>query len=466
MATIIVTQTLIVGTSNLVSVHNPNIITWAFVPNNAAAVITSKVQISMQGSNKLFNGTFMGLAPDDSFLFELDLRTILKYAATGYSKIAHTGTFMNSLLVTARTIEFFGFEGSPTPSASASINLYLSHGVNQIGNPNGSNLKGLYDNEPLTFNAANDLPFELYYFVNGSHSVNVAIDGTTILTGQSQTKGLKSFNHALLNVKGKHSIDIYALLSEKLTTWTNTSFDIFIPNYYDIGTAEETSGNGALCYSNNITFLADRTYIIDVLLTMTSGTIPTFKIGAEEYKLEDGVRRKIAVKTTGTKSATFSLLPGAVARFAASVSIRESAFYQHIDLNTKDTCGGEKYISYLSREGFYRYWLFDMFSQLSISAKRIGTYKTRITNMATSDRRENVIGYEDAYNKISVMSRKVSIDNQQMLLDIFTSPSVYVYENGQWVGCMIEGGHTINNKKEFDILTATIVMPELYTQTL
>jgi hypothetical protein len=59
-------------------------------------------------------------------------------------------------------------------------------------------------------------------------------------------------------------------------------------------------------------------------------------------------------------------------------------------------------------------------------------------------------------------------------MDIFTSPAIYLWlgdpgdasAEADWILCEVDGSHTIKEKKNFDTITCSITLPELYTQRL
>lgn len=488
MATIAITQDLRLSGSELVSVHNFNKLKWTFVPTDDTKVITSKIVIAGVG---IFNGVEIlkntGTTPD-TYSYELDVSDILKYCANSfYHALANeVDQYLLSPLVGYVDIGVIGYEDG-VQTDSETLGLYLSHGLHQIGNPYGSNMKELYDRDNLLFHYFRGYPVDLYYYI----PVVVDKQEMTIDNAWVSQRDIAEYSPglALLSLlqfnsyltKGLHVLTISDDVTNVITDWTNVSIDSFASTDENITLASDFTNDGHYAQSNEFTAVAGEEYIIDIDLTIISGDVPVFRIQLDSthYNNVPLIAGSNKIKVTVTNTGDVRLLIIKIDNLEMECSLTINKFYkldpdQVINIKSFEPCDGGKYIKYLSREGFYRYWLFNKYFTIEGSQTKIGSLVNYFDTMVGSQGRTKNIGYKDALQKIIVTSENVDKEDQRMLMDIFTSPAVYLWTatpgttdiETLWTLVDVEGSHQIKEKNNFQEFTCTLVLPELYMQKL
>ena len=271
--------------------------------------------------------------------------------------------------------------------------------------------------------------------------------------------------------------------AEKITAWTNVSFNTFTSSGNDI-TSWINDASSGYAFSNLFAVTAGQKIIIDCALTLTIGTFIQIYIavGAVEQgtrlQLSEGINKLyFDISDTGNAKITVRVdysEPSSGSLSFETVYIQDTA--NELQINTLPSDCGGLYVRYLSNEGFYRFWLFNKYYAINQSGSKIGSIINSFDTMVGAQARAFNIGYEDVFRRYVATSENVSKENRKILMDIYTSPAVYLWtgtpgvddvtDETLWILVEIEGSHEIKEKKGFQNIQATIILPELYTQKL
>lgn len=135
-------------------------------------------------------------------------------------------------------------------------------------------------------------------------------------------------------------------------------------------------------------------------------------------------------------------------------------------VKVRDYCDSEILLKYLDSNGQYRFFNFNRFYQKSDNPTLLGTYGKIISDIYSGQSNERVIGYKNS-REISC-NADVTADELELLKDIYTSPSIYMYvgttgdTDYDWLEVQVK--NTSNNirvsKGNAGNVSLTIVLPE------
>ena len=473
MASVTINTDLKSGSSDLVSAYMDNLILFNVSPNDTGSDVTAKLKIDTTYFDCFYTGVF-----DDHFYFKISVTELIRYFITNFYYKAVSAGINASTLVTSLTLTIYGYEDGVS-TCNTTLTLYFSHGLNQIGYAYGSNLRSQYENAELSFTAFKDYPFELYFFLNASHTLITLLNGSNISVTASCTKGLWALKSTALNVVGNNMVQLLTAGSEEITSWSNSTpaFETLVGSGANLTIAAETSGGGK-AITNNIAVTEDETLLFEFTLTKDNpeSNDPVVKIGADTVTGWSWTVKKsylYTAPTSGNIIVSIEYAAGQTGTFHGTFSVKSYTEIQTFSLIVKQSSCDGVYIRYLSKEGFYRYWLFEGFKRSSITAKKIGNLIQSLDTLVGAQSRVQNIGYNEVTQRVDVISHNVTQEQQEQLIDIFTSPAVYIWngESGDasaeadWILLdEVQGQHEINYKRQFQAVSASLILPELYTQ--
>lgn len=130
------------------------------------------------------------------------------------------------------------------------------------------------------------------------------------------------------------------------------------------------------------------------------------------------------------------------------------------NLNIFEACENAIFIRWLNSNGDYSYWAFSPYPFRNKSGDRLGSVINNFTEMALANSRNLPLGYRDAFDKISVIASAVPLLFRRKMLEIFTSPAVYLW-NGIPSENLISG--FTNSGYETLITNGTIIISAINT---
>jgi len=145
------------------------------------------------------------------------------------------------------------------------------------------------------------------------------------------------------------------------------------------------------------------------------------------------------------------------------------------NLSVFEACENAIFVRWLNSNGDYSYWAFSPYPFRNKSGDKLGSVINNFTEMALANSRNLPLGYRDAFDKINVIASAVPLLFRRKMLEIFTSPAVYLWngtprreeKESDWILLnRVEGSHNLMLKKDTDNFECTLVLPENYTQQL
>ncbi|MBA7648263.1 hypothetical protein ES703_56047 [subsurface metagenome] len=97
------------------------------------------------------------------------------------------------------------------------------------------------------------------------------------------------------------------------------------------------------------------------------------------------------------------------------------------NLSIFEACENAIFIRWLNSNGDYSFWAFSPFPFRDKSGDRLGSVINNFTEMALANSRNLPLGYRDVFDKISVIASAVPLLFRRKMLEIFTSPAVYLW---------------------------------------
>ena len=138
-----------------------------------------------------------------------------------------------------------------------------------------------------------------------------------------------------------------------------------------------------------------------------------------------------------------------------------------------DTCTGDLIIKYLDKNGQYRFYPFNRFYQTKDEPELIGTANKFITNIYSDQTNKQNIGFKNERKR--ELTADVPNDELDKLVDIYTSPRVYLYIGSgssdsakDWleVNQVISNPIVRRRKKTTGRIDITITLPENFSITM
>ena len=140
-------------------------------------------------------------------------------------------------------------------------------------------------------------------------------------------------------------------------------------------------------------------------------------------------------------------------------------------VNILEHCDGYKLLKYLNAKGQYRFFNFTNYYQESIEPKEIGNVNNFFDSILTCQTNEVSAGYK-AKKKIELTAEHVTDDELALLVDMYTSPRVYLKigtgdTDKDWVMVSVTGDNITRRRKlKNSKINITITLPDNYSITM
>lgn len=140
-------------------------------------------------------------------------------------------------------------------------------------------------------------------------------------------------------------------------------------------------------------------------------------------------------------------------------------------VKVRPVCDEFKIIKYLNKDGQYRFFNFNRFWESRDKPREIGRANKIITSLLDTQSSSSSIGYKND-KTITVYADDVSQEELILLVDLWTSPRVYLYmgdgttyDISDWVEVSIKSKDNLNRIKKggYQDLFMDIILPEHYT---
>lgn len=145
--------------------------------------------------------------------------------------------------------------------------------------------------------------------------------------------------------------------------------------------------------------------------------------------------------------------------------------YKTCTIIAKPFCSGFRLVKYLNKNGQYRFFPFNKNWQQTDRPTLIGKVNKYVTSILDSQSDQSNIGYKSE-RRLTLTAERVSLEELEILSDIYTSPRVYLYIGSgtdnikDWLQVTITGdGVSRPKKNNFKKVTIEVTLPERYAIT-
>lgn len=409
------------------------------VKNNAGATIYT---------SSLFSAYLLSFsAPTAKFRF--DATEIIKHIINNYfyremsNDVISPENYGSELEVEIKTFDNAVLEDTEN------IDYFASHALNQIGDEAGANIPRMFYNDTEDIAHFLGYPNKLFFFARTTLAAETPI------------------------------IEILPAIANLITAWINGTYDTFTSTTVTITSAINIGPSSAVALSNEFSIKAGQYVRIVFDLTLNSGTAPNLNLwddsgggsavsdtevsasGANAIVLFAFVTTSVCtirISNSPTDASNFSTdavhaqlliayseagtlglfvhaldlyafqLTSLVKQVLVKYDPTDPTLVKTFNLDVFEPCENAVYIRYLNSEGYYAFWAFSPFPFESIQSNQIGSVINAFSDMAAANSRNKNIGYRDAFKRLDVIASAVPLKFQRKLLELFTSPAVYIWQ--------------------------------------
>lgn len=435
--------------SDVLSAHDPLI--WEFEDGAITANPTATVEFLIKDNagsviytSDPFSAYLLSFsAPTAKFRF--DATEIVKHIISTYfyketSGVIEAENYGSEVEVRIRTFD------DAVQEDSKLLEYFGSHALNQIGDEYGSNIPRLFYNDTEEIAHFLGFPNHVFFYLSANLSAETPL------------------------------IEILESTLNKITAWVNSNYETFTSSGATITLAICTIIAEERAASNTFEINAGDVVVIIFTLTLNSGTAPRLELidngGSTISNTESAANGANFIILTSTESISDCRIrifqSFAVGNWSTDEVVATKyewysqegtlGLFMH-DLNlglfqlTKDTkivnvkydpadptliktynitaflpCLNSVYIRLLTKDGYYMYWAFSPFPTTSQQSNDIGKVINSFSEMALANSRNFPIGKKDAFKRLSVAAAAVPIVFRRKLMDLFTSPAVYLWQ--------------------------------------
>lgn len=152
--------------------------------------------------------------------------------------------------------------------------------------------------------------------------------------------------------------------------------------------------------------------------------------------------------------------------------LKNGAVTSRATVEIKPFCIGFRLLKYLDSSGRYRFFPFNNKWELKDKSTSIGKANKFITSILTGQSNYDSLGY-NTVRTISLVAESVTLDELEILKDIFNSPRVYLYVGEttdlltDWVQVTITGdGISRMRKANSKKVAIDVTLPDIYSITM
>ena len=439
--------------SDVLSAHDALI--WEFNDEYSAGPATATVQIVVKNNagatiytSDLFTAYLYDTVADvpNEAYFRFDATEIIRHIINTYfyketASILEPENYGSEIEVTFKTYDNAVLQNT-------TLNEYFaSHAVNQIGDEDGANIPRIFYRDTEEIAHFLGFPNHLFFFAPltlAAHDpfieiIDSSTDAITNLISTLSNSTYNTFTVVGTSVTSAEAIDDGAAYSGVFPIVKGKSYAVIIPDFTltdnqyptfsikvslvpsqvvritDDGdtililTAQETGANGRLCIEN------------DDDAEWNCGTISVFEVIAASGE-----------GTFGLYMHDYNLSYFQLDNTAKTVNIyydpADPTLIKTFNLTVFDPCENAVYVRFLTSDGHYMFWAFSPFPTTSQEHQDIGRVINSFSSQADANSRYYPIGKKNAFKKLLVAAATVPIAFRRKLMDIFTSPAVYVWQ--------------------------------------
>ena len=445
--------------SDVLSAHDALI--WEFNDEYTPGPATATVQIVVKNNagatiytSDLFTAYLYDTVADvpNEAYFRFDATEIIRHIINTYfyketASILEPENYGSEIEVTFKTYDNAVLQNT-------TLNEYFaSHAVNQIGDEDGANIPRIFYRDTEEIAHFLGFPNHLFFFAPltlAAHDpfIEIIDSSTDAITNLIST--LSNAIYDTFTVVGTAVISAIELgfsgigKSDAFTITSGKRYAIVIPDF------DKTSGQYPdVRFVNNSSF-ADasntlRTYQdgINVLVLTAIASIANAELfirNTANAEWECGtvsVFEVIAASGEGTLGLFMHDLN--LGLFQLDNTAKTVNIYYNptelagrrlktFNLTVFDPCENAVYVRFLTKDGIYMFWAFSPFPTTSQEHQDIGRVINSFSSQADANSRYYPIGKKNAFKKLLVAAATVPIAFRRKLMDIFTSPAVYVWQ--------------------------------------
>ena len=478
--------------SNVISVHNPLILEFNDDTPIAAAA-TATVQFVVKNNA---GGTIYTSSAFDAYLlsggggatayFFFDATEILKHIIANYfynemsNDVIYPENYGSEIEVTIKTYDATVLEDTDT-----SLVYFGCHALNQIGDEYGANIPRIFYNDTEDIAHFLGYPNKLFFYspddlsADGPYFEVFADEPTNPIT--SIVNGISNPYGTFTTVGTAITSAIAAALSEAESGQTFTVLEgeqwaVLIPGLtLNSGVAPSVylaQGAGFSEASNKLTAIAGDNVIVLSVHTSKLVRLVIENSAAGNWSCDDIQVRKVKAATgAGTLGLYMHCIDLSV--LALDKTCKYAKIYNDVadptliktfNLDIFDPCENGVYVRYLNKNGVYSYWMFPGTKSTTRDGSKIGNVINSFSDMATANSRNKNIGYRDSFERITVIYPAVPIAYRRKLIELFTSPAVYLWQGQETPdeNLLTSWG---NNAYETFVSNGTVIISAIETGT-
>ncbi len=440
--------------SNVLSAHDPLI--WEFedtaiVGGPATATvqfIAKDNDLAVIYTSAAFPAYLLSYVVDLA-KFRFDGTQILKHIINNYfykeiSTIIEPVEYGSTVDVVFRTYDDGGANANDT------VTYYLSQAVNQIGDEYGSNIPRLFLNDTEDIAHFLGYPTKIFFYLavsRAAHSPLIEIidrsitESTNLITGWTNI-GYNTFDTTDTAIDDAVELGVAALAeSDEIgDVVVGDRFLIIIPALVNVGGELPTfyfRGTGSADPCSNIlrAVVGDNAFVLTVHTARTEAQLYVANAAAADWNCDDiqVIPVEDASDYGSLKIAAHCVDLGLLALSMESKYAR--MYYDHdapisikdYNLHVFEGCENAVFVRWLDSDGYYSYWLFSAYPKTTKSGDKLGSVINNFTEMALANSCNLPGGYRDAFDKIDVIASAVPILFRRKMLELFTSPAVYLW---------------------------------------
>ena len=435
---------------NVISAHDPLILEFND-DTPIAGVATATVEFVVKDNDGVaiytsdpFPAYLLSGGGGSTAYFYFDASEIIRHIIDNYfykemaSDVISPEDYGSEIEVTIKTYDAGVLENTDT-----SLEYFSGHGVNQVGDEYGANLPRVFYNDTEDIPHFLGYPDKLFFY-----SKDDLVAETPV-------------------------IEILPEIANQISAWTNDAYETFTSTGPQITSAIEIAGGGG-ALSNEFPINAGESIRLVFNLTLNSGTAPNW------YLVVDGtpvdypgiasaagdnyivltsnksgqckIANEVAVasnfstdvihaqKLIGySEEGTFGiyihcldLFTFQLTKYVKQVRVlydpADPTLIKTWDLTVIENCNNGILVRWLDKNGFYAFWMFPGTYSTAREGSKIGNVINSFSEMALANSRRHNIGYRDSFDKITAVSPSVSMTFRRKLMELFTSPAVYLWQ--------------------------------------
>ena len=441
--------------SNVLSAHDPLI--WKFADGAIAANPTATVQIVVKnnaGSTIYTSAIFPAYllsysAPTATFRF--DASQIVKHIINNYFYKSTTGIVEAENYGSKIEVTFKSYDNAVLEDTKLK-EYFASHALNQIGDEYGSNIPRLFLNDTEDITHHMGFPNHLFFYAPATlaaYSPLVEIfkdEPSNLITSLSNGSVNPYSTFTVTGTVVNEAIATNYSCAKSGQTFpiiAGENYEIIVPNlsygsappsfFLALSTNETTLGSNKLACENG-----DNALILTVHANMTARLYFDLPAGSVFECGAIQVRKVIDASIQGTLGLYMHSVD--LAQLIMTKDVKTLKVYYNLEaltliktynLTIFEPAEDSVYVRFLTKDGYYMYWAFTPYKVSTTEGEKMNSVINSFAEMALANSRNYPIGYKNSFNKIVVSAAAVPIVFQRKLMEMFTSPAVYLWQGGQ-----------------------------------